>query len=297
MWVPWDSIRPNPDQPRQWFDPADLRRLAASIKEDGQHEVVRVRPVKDDPKHQFQIVNGERRWRACRIARVEKVLAWVAEAGDEEQEFELSLLANNSSKPLTPMETARGIKRLHDSRRLSHIPLTERVRRIAIMFERTDVWVYQQLSLLKLVPHVQKMLEPSSPNGQRLGVTIGIALASLPESRQLEAAQYIAKKGMIGNQARAYIEKIAAEEGIGSIGVGRCGRPPIGEFRKFQTFVWSSVRDAELFASLSQPQFQEIFGRRSAAELDEMLLQLRRAEENIRRVCGSLEVFYRRAVA
>ncbi len=286
--VPWGRIRPNPDQPRQYFDPNDLQQLATSIRQDGQRELIRVRVVEGDPRHDYQIVNGERRWRACGIAKVSWVMIWVVEVKDEEDEFEQSLLANNPPKSLTPMETARGIQRLRNGKRLAHLPPGDRIARIAVQFERTPVWVYQQLSLLKLHPEVQRLIEPSAPEDQRLNVTIGIALSSISAHRHPEAAREIVEKRMTVNQARAYIQTLADQEGA-RVGIGKRGRKPVDDFRKFQTFVWGMRQNAELFVKLSRQRFRDVFGRRSVAERSEMVRQLREAERDIRELRQALE--------
>ena len=101
-------IRPNPYQPRADFDEADIRSLAESLKRQGLLQPVVVRPV---PGGLFQLVAGERRWRASRLAGFERIPATVRQVDDQKM-LELALVENLQRRDLNPMEKARAFKQL-----------------------------------------------------------------------------------------------------------------------------------------------------------------------------------------
>ncbi len=109
MMVPIDMIRPNPDQPRRRFDEAQLQELSDSIKERGIIQPLVLRP---DPSGEgYQIVAGERRWRAAQRAQVHEAPAVVREM-DDQAVLEIAIIENVQRADLSPIEEARGYDRL-----------------------------------------------------------------------------------------------------------------------------------------------------------------------------------------
>src|ERR1700685_4445266 len=86
-------IRPFADQPRDFFDPDELQLLAKSIKTVGQLVPIIVMPLKDSKEHDYELIDGQRRWFACEIASVEKMKAWVVEVANKEQQFLFSAIS------------------------------------------------------------------------------------------------------------------------------------------------------------------------------------------------------------
>jgi ParB family chromosome partitioning protein len=111
--VPIDRIRPNPNQPRRDFDSGELEELAASIREKGviQPLILRRHPVEPD---RFEIVAGERRWRAAQMAGVHALPAVVRELSDAEV-LELAIIENVQRADLNPLEEAQGYRQLMES--------------------------------------------------------------------------------------------------------------------------------------------------------------------------------------
>src|SRR3954451_1265787 len=101
--IPVDLIAANPDQPRRHFDEATLAALAESIRQRGILQPVLVRPV---PGGTYELVAGERRWRAARLAGFDVVPAVVRAHGDTES-LELALIENMAREDLNPVEEAR----------------------------------------------------------------------------------------------------------------------------------------------------------------------------------------------
>jgi len=106
--VPVDRIEPNPAQPRMIIDPAALRELAASVREHGVLQPVLVRPLDDG---RYQLIAGERRWRAARLAQQATVPAMIEEI-DDDTALEISIIENLQREDLTPLEEADIYRRM-----------------------------------------------------------------------------------------------------------------------------------------------------------------------------------------
>ncbi len=105
--LPLKQIKPNPKQPRKHFDEATLEELAQSIKEKGLLQPILVRPVKSG----FEIIAGERRWRAAQKAGLEEIPVVVREFSDQEA-LEIAIIENLQREDLNPVEEARAFKQL-----------------------------------------------------------------------------------------------------------------------------------------------------------------------------------------
>ena len=108
--IPIDLIQSNPDQPRQTFRDEDLSELSSSIKEHGVLQPVLLRPLDGSPKR-YQIVAGERRWRAAQLAGIHTLPAVVREI-DDRQVLELAIIENVQRVDLDPIEEAQGYSQL-----------------------------------------------------------------------------------------------------------------------------------------------------------------------------------------
>jgi ParB family chromosome partitioning protein len=110
--VPLDRITPNPDQPRMTFDEAALAELAASITEHGVLQPILVRPMGE--LHHYQLVAGERRWRAARAAGLKEIPALIEQL-DDETAMEIGIIENLQREDLSPLEEAMIYDRMtHD---------------------------------------------------------------------------------------------------------------------------------------------------------------------------------------
>jgi ParB family chromosome partitioning protein len=141
--IPIDRIRPNPAQPRVRFDEAELATLTASIREHGVLQPILVTETLDG----YQLVAGERRWRAARAAGLERIPAVVRDL-DESHQLEIALIENLQREDLDPIEAARGFRRLIDEFGLSQELVATRVGRARSTVANT-------LRLLDLSPVVQ----------------------------------------------------------------------------------------------------------------------------------------------
>jgi ParB family transcriptional regulator, chromosome partitioning protein len=176
--LPLDKIRPAADQPRKTFYQESLEELAASIRERGVLEPIVVRPMKGQDAGIFEIIMGERRYRASRIAGKETIPAIVKEINDEDAAAE-ALLENFQREDLNPIEKARAVEGL--LKMMSY----EKVCKVLGVSETT---VRRMLELLELPPSVQQELV-QRPGAMQTYFTEGHAraLAAMADDPEIQA--------------------------------------------------------------------------------------------------------------
>ena len=145
--MPIDKIEPNPDQPRNQFDEDTLQELADSIKQYGMLQPILVTP-KDDF---YEIIAGERRWRAAKQAGLNEVPVMIRKYNENEI-VEIALIENIQRDNLNPIEEAMAYKRLMEEFELKQDEVATKV-------SKSRASITNSLRLLKLDPRVQKMLE------------------------------------------------------------------------------------------------------------------------------------------
>jgi ParB family transcriptional regulator, chromosome partitioning protein len=185
--LPTDAIAPNPHQPRTVIDQGAIDELADSIRKVGVLQAIIVRPYSDG----YQIIAGERRWRAARAAGLEKVPVRVM-ASTETESLELALIENLQRQDLNSMEEARGYKRLLSEYQMTQAELAEKVSKSRSAITNT-------LRLLDLPDEVQDML-----SGDK--ITAGHARAILSvtdEDRRVKLAEKIVADGLSVREAEA----------------------------------------------------------------------------------------------
>ncbi len=178
--VPVTLIDPNPYQPRRTFPEAALRELADSIRVGGLIQPVLLRRA----DLRYQLVVGERRWRAARLAGLESVPAVVRELNDREA-LELALTENLQREDLNPLDVAHAFEALQESYRATHDEIAERVG-----INRSTVT--NTLRLLRLPLSVQQMLANGEISSGHARALLGLA----SEAAQSELAGAIAKQGL-----------------------------------------------------------------------------------------------------
>lgn len=192
QYIPLGRIRPNPQQPRRSFDEEDLAELAASIRSCGILQPLTVRRAGEG----YELVAGERRLRAARIAGLREVPCLVAQVGEEDSAL-LALMENLQRRDLDCWEEAQAIARLISRYGLSQ---EEAARRLG----RAQPTVANKLRLLRLPEDVRALLREN-------GLTERHARALLrlqdPEV-QRRAAGDMVRRGMNVAQAEAYVEKL-----------------------------------------------------------------------------------------
>ena len=146
--IPIEHIEPNPDQPRREFDPTAMQELAASIQNMGIIAPITLRQVADN---RYQIIAGERRWRASQIAGLDSIPAYIRTVEDENV-MELALVENIQREDLNAIEIALAYEHLAETTGMTQEKISERVGK-----SRTAVTNY--LRLLKLPAQIQMALK------------------------------------------------------------------------------------------------------------------------------------------
>ncbi|MEA3508210.1 MAG: ParB/RepB/Spo0J family partition protein [Synergistota bacterium] len=185
------EMRPSPWQPRKDFDPEGLLALADSIREHGVVQPIVVRTVQNG----YEIIAGERRWRAAKMAELKKVPVRVIEA-DDTRVMELSLVENLQREDLSPLEAASGIQDL-----IQKFSLTQEQAAKRLGWSR--VAVTNKLRLLQLPASIQEMLHKNS-----LSEGHARALLSLhTEEDKAQMAQYCLQKGLSVRELEEAVRK------------------------------------------------------------------------------------------
>lgn len=195
--VPIEKIVPNPDQPRRQFSPEALNELSASIREKGviQPLIVRRHPTLED---HFEIVAGERRWRAAQLAQLHELPIVLRDLSDTEV-LEVAIIENIQRADLNPLEEALGYRQLMD--RFGHTQ-----EKLAEALSKSRSYIANLLRLLSLPVEVQALLR----EGQ---LTAGHARAMITAADPLRLAQEVVAKGLSVREVERLAKRRPPEPG------------------------------------------------------------------------------------
>ncbi len=176
-----DAIVPNRFQPRQVFSPQELAELSASLKQSGLLQPILVRRKGDGI---YELISGERRWRAAKEAGLETVQAVIRNCGDEES-IVFSLVENLQREDLNPMEVARAYNRM-----MKEFNLTQDTIALKVGCERSSI--ANAVRLLHLPVEVQQLVETEQLSAGHAKVILGLAAPA----DQLRVAQQVVAQGL-----------------------------------------------------------------------------------------------------
>ena len=196
MYLPISEVESNSAQPRKFFDEAALAELADSIR---QHGIIQPLTVRRLSSGYYQIIAGERRWRAARLAGLSEVPVTVIEA-DDRKAAELAMIENLQREDLNPMEEAAGYRSLIDQH---HMTQEEAANRVG----KSRSAVTNALRLLELAPAVQNQVEAGL-----LSAGHARALVPLSPAQQVQAANAIIEGGLSVRQTEALAKRLSAGE-------------------------------------------------------------------------------------
>lgn len=195
--LPISRVEPREAQPRSNFDEASLQELAESIQEYGLIQPITVRRLDSG---YYQIIAGERRWRAARIAGLREVPVRIVEA-DDKLATELALVENLQREDLNPVEEALGYKTLLDVYGLTQEEAAKRV-------GKSRPTVTNALRLLSLAPEVQQFVEQGLLSAGHARALVGIK----PEEAQIDAARSVIANGLSVRRTEQLAAKLMREE-------------------------------------------------------------------------------------
>lgn len=193
-----DAIAPNPGQPREYFSPESLTDLAASIREKGILQPILVRPANQPGT--YQIIAGERRWRAAKLAGLTTIPVQIRELDDQES-MVVALMENVQRENLNPIEEARALLSIKETLGISQEALGEKI-------GKQRVTVSNSIRLLRLPPEAQKDVMEG-----RLTAGHARVLLALPNGKWLEELrQHMLETGMSVREAEDAVTFWRTEE-------------------------------------------------------------------------------------
>lgn len=191
--VPLSQIQPNPDQPRHVFDEEALRELAISIKQLGVIQPITLRKIDDE---NYQIIAGERRYRASMIAQLKSIPAYIKTA-DDENVMEMALIENIQREDLNSIEVALAYQNLIETYNLTQEQLSERIGK-----KRTTIANY--LRLLKLPAEIQVAIRD-----KRIDMAHARTLVTIENPEvQLEVYKLILSEDLSVRKVEEYVRAI-----------------------------------------------------------------------------------------
>lgn len=194
--LPISKVEPRIDQPREYFDQHALQELADSIAQYGLIQPITVRKLETG---YYQIIAGERRWRASRLAGLKEVPVRVIEA-DDRRTAELALVENLQREDLNPIEEAKGYKTLIDEFGLTQEETAKSV-------GRSRPSITNALRLLSLSPKVLEMVEKNELSAGHARALISIS----DDKKQLDAAKEVREKGLSVRKTEQLAAKLSKE--------------------------------------------------------------------------------------
>ena len=195
-----DALQPGRYQPRTRMDPQALAELAESIKAQGLMQPILTRPL---GAGRYEILAGERRWRAARMAGLANVPVLVRDVPDRNA-LAIALIENLQREDLNPLEEAAGVKRLIEEFAMTHAEAAAAV-------GRSRVAITNALRLLELAPPVQELLREG-----KLDMGHARALLALPALKQIELAREAVAKQLSVRQVEALVAGLAKHAAPGA---------------------------------------------------------------------------------
>jgi len=189
--LPVELIQRGKYQPRRDMDPEALEELAHSIRNHGVMQPIVVRPIGDD---RYEIIAGERRWRATQQAGLDKIPAMVREVPDEAA-IAMALIENIQREDLNPIEEAAALQRLQQEFQLTQ-------QQVADAVGKSRVTVANLLRLIALPDEIKTLLSHGD-----LEMGHARALLGLPENRQVEGARHVVARGFTVRQTEALVRQ------------------------------------------------------------------------------------------
>jgi len=193
--VPIDLIQRGRFQPRRDMDPAALQELADSIRQQGVMQPVVVRPIAEG---RFELIAGERRWRATQMAELDRIPAIIRDVPDDAA-IAMALIENIQRENLNPIEEAFALQRLQDEFGLTQAQVAE-----AVGKSRTTIT--NLLRLISLSEDVRVMLEHGD-----LEMGHGRAMLTLQPEQQMQVAKQVVAKSLSVRQTEALVRRVQQE--------------------------------------------------------------------------------------
>lgn len=277
--IPIESIIPYASQPRKYFDDESLKELADSIRENGQITPAWVIPAK---KGKYELIAGERRWRACKLAGVTTLLCEIRSGLSDDQRYLASVMENFGRKDCTTMEAARSVGAV--------LSINDgNMAKTASVFARSPEWVRQLNSLLRLEPEVAAMLDPPNPS---LNMLAAVSLANLQPEVQKRLAKELVQAGLRHRAALRHIRANVDNKDRVSM-VGRA-RKPSDDFEIVQRLLIQLGPDTEAVLEMDHERIKAMFAKKTPAQLAGIYDLLGRRSRQFETIMDRFEKFVMR---
>ena len=248
-----ENLQPGRYQPRRYFDPSELDDLSESLKTHGIIQPILVRSV-DDGAVEFEIIAGERRWRAAQLAKIHQVPIIVRDLTDSEA-LEIALVENLQRENLSPLEEAEGYRRLMEE--FSH---TQEA--LGIMLGKSRSHIANMMRLINLPSDIKTMVEMGK-------LSAGHGRALLSANDPLGLAQVVIKKGLNVRQT----EKLVKNEGHASKPV-KMGKGKDSDTIALESDL-SAVLGYKVAINFKGPGGKLVIAYETLEQLDEIILRLK----------------------
>lgn len=181
--VKTSSIRRFKQQPREFFDPVEIAARAQSMAAAGQQMPVTVERITGDPKHEYELIDGESRWLSAKKAGIEEMSVLVRSTpfASVTEKHRASLIANFNRSEHTPMEISNALQ--------VQVRAGVLQGELALELGKQPMWVSKYLSLQGLHPNIQRLLDPRVSKKARIAPATAFALAQIPKAQQLEVLE------------------------------------------------------------------------------------------------------------
>ena len=259
-------------QPRRFFDGEALIRLGKSLKR-RQRQPIKVHEISDDPNNDYELNDGERRLRAARLEGLEYLNAIIVTGQDAREQYVDSLVSNFCREDYTPLEKAEAL------RRLRQYGYSEQE-----MSEECGIdlgWVRSYLSLLKLVPEVQALMDPERQKEERLPLRKALMMVEFSRELQLEVADELSGHKKINSKQTNLIITHRAYQAGEKI---REGRTPNRDYNIVMSTIDRAVEDSNFLVQLPQATFVGMMASRDSSDLRNVSAKIDTAIENFRKL-------------
>lgn len=268
--IPWRSVRPMQGQPRTHFNRTRLEALKLSIAHKGQLKPGEVRVLWGGVEQQFELIDGERRLRACSLLD-RPFRAWVTDVKDPEDQFERSFISNINREGHTPLEIAEAVQRIRNSGRIRALPKGEQIAAVAESAGRSVAWVNSYLSLARLDYKLRRLLEPKTKKQDRIPLVIAFRLSTLPRDDQVTEWERIRKRKLSSRLAQRHIDRTILKKGLHE---HRRGRKPCDDMDILLRFLRHTESETGAILDMPDNQFERMFASRDIVQRKRLVDEL-----------------------
>jgi ParB family chromosome partitioning protein len=268
--VPLRLIRPMKGQPRKYFDPEELREFGDNLKEQGQVQPAIVKKLEepDEKGCLYELISGERRWRACQMAGIPHLKIIVHEGINDIDQFVEAVIANCHDVELTTLETMQSVGYLFQCGKTD-------AEICKIFGKKSPLWAYQHRRALTLHPGVLRLLGPETQEEKRIPLTSAILLIGIPQEEQMGFAEMISETGISAKQVNHLVKNRLAQ-----CGVPRKSRSS-EEFDSAFKFFMRTNAEFELYIDHSDGRIANMFKGRSEEQISTFLRLVKDCNDNL----------------